>query len=201
MHLPTKRLGLLLVVSGPSGSGKTTLCRKARDAGEAVFSVSCTTRPPRPGEADGKDYFFVSEAEFLAKIENGDFFEHACVHGRRYGTLKSHVLENLRRGVDVMLDIDVQGAGQVRACGDELVRRCLVDVFILPPSVEELRSRLSGRGTEDAAAFELRMENALAEMEHWPKYDYTLVSGSPGQDEARFRAIIQAERMRTGLAL
>lgn len=143
----------------------------------------------------------MSEAEFLAKIENGEFFEHACVHGRRYGTLKSHVLENLRRGVDVMLDIDVQGAGQVRACGDELVRRCLVDVFILPPSVEELRSRLSGRGTEDAAAFELRMKNAIAEMEHWPKYDYTLVSGSPGQDEARFRAIIQAERMRTGLAL
>ncbi len=199
MTLPQQRLGLLIVVSGPSGSGKTTLCRKAADAGEAIFSVSCTTRAPRSGEVDGKDYFFVSDAEFQAKIKAGELFEHAEVHGRWYGTLKSFVLENLKRGVDVFLDIDVQGAAQVRACDDEILRRCHLDIFILPPSVEELRSRLAGRGTEDAAAFELRMTNAIAEMEHWPEYDYTLVSSTREEDEARFRAILKAERMRTGL--
>lgn len=199
MTLPQKRLGLLIVVSGPSGSGKTTLCRKAADAGEAIFSVSCTTRAPRPGEVNGKDYFFVSESEFQEKIKAGELFEYAEVHGRWYGTLKSFVLDNLKRGVDVFLDIDVQGAAQVRAHDDAILKRCHLDIFILPPSVEELRSRLAGRGTEDAATFELRMTNAIAEMEHWPKYDYTLVSSTREEDEARFRAILKAERMRTGL--
>lgn len=170
-----------------------------RDAGEAVFSVSCTTRPPRPGEVDGRDYFFLSEAEFVDRVLRDEFFEHAQVHGRQYGTLKSHVFDNLRRGVDVILDIDVQGAEQVRACGDELVKRCLVQLFILPPSVEELQQRLTSRGTESSAALELRMQNALAEMRHWPKYDYVLVSGSREEDEQRFRSILAAERMRTSL--
>lgn len=199
VQTPQNRLGLLIVVSGPSGSGKTTLCRKACEAGEAVFSVSCTTRSPRAGEVDGRDYFFLSESEFLAKVERGELFEHAKVHNHWYGTLKSHVFENIRRGVDVLLDIDVQGAMQVRACEDALLKKCFIDVFILPPSVEELRSRLSGRGTEDAATFELRMANAVAEMEHWPRYDYTLVSSTREEDEARFRALIKAERMRTSL--
>jgi guanylate kinase len=199
VHKPQNRIGLLIVVSGPSGSGKTTLCRKACEAGEAVFSVSCTTRSPRPGEVDGKDYFFLTDAEFLAKVERGELFEHAKVHNHWYGTLKSHVFENIRRGIDVLLDIDVQGAVQVRACEDELLKKCFLDVFILPPSVEELRNRLSGRGTEDPATFELRMANAIAEMEHWPRYDYTLVSSTREEDEARFRALIKAERMRTNL--
>jgi guanylate kinase len=199
MTLPQKRLGLLIVVSGPSGSGKTTLCRKAADAGEAIFSVSCTTRAPRAGEVDGKDYFFVTESEFQEKIKRGELFEHAHVHGRWYGTLKSFVLENLKRGVDVLLDIDVQGAAQVRACDDEILKKCHLDVFILPPSFEELRNRLAGRGTEDQAAFALRMTNAIAEMEHWPKYDYTLVSSTREEDATRFRAILMAERMRTSV--
>lgn len=199
VQTPQNRLGLLIVVSGPSGSGKTTLCRKACEAGEAVFSVSCTTRSPRAGEVDGRDYFFLPESEFLAKVERGELFEHAKVHNHWYGTLKSHVFENISHGVDVLLDIDVQGAMQVRACEDELLKKCFIDVFILPPSVEELRSRLSGRGTEDPATFELRMANAVAEMEHWPRYDYTLVSSTREEDEARFRALIKAERMRTSL--
>ena len=103
--------------------------------------------------------------------------------------------------MDVFLDIDVQGAAQVRACEDELFKRCHLDVFILPPSVEELRSRLAGRGTEDAAAFELRMTNAIAEMQHWPEYDYVLVSNTREEDEKRFRAVLTAERMRTRLWL
>lgn len=199
MNVPQHRLGLLIVVSGPSGSGKTTLCRKAADAGEAIFSVSCTTRAPRPGEVHGRDYFFLSEAEFQEKIRAGELFEYAQVHGRWYGTLKSFVRENLERGVDVFLDIDVQGAAQVRACDDEILKRCHLDVFILPPSVDELRNRLAGRGTEDAAAFELRMTNAIAEMQHWQKYDYVLVSSTREDDEARFRALLKAERMRAGL--
>lgn len=199
MNVPQNRLGLLIVVSGPSGSGKTTLCRKAADAGEAIFSVSCTTRAPRPGEVNGRDYFFLSEAEFQEKIKAGELFEYAQVHGRWYGTLKSFVRENLERGVDVFLDIDVQGAAQVRACDDEILKRCHLDVFILPPSVDELRYRLAGRGTEDAAAFELRMTNAIAEMQHWPEYDYVLVSSTREEDEERFRALLKAERMRAGL--
>jgi guanylate kinase len=146
----------------------------------------------------GRDYFFLTEEDFVSRIQRDEFFEHAHVHGRRYGTLKSYVTENLLKGVDVVMDIDVQGAAQVRACQDELVQQCLVDVFILPPSVEELSQRLSGRGTESAEAAELRLRNAIAEMEHWRDYDYTLVSGTREQDAARFRAIVDAERMRGG---
>lgn len=197
IHIPQRRLGVLMVVSGPSGSGKTTLCRQVSDAGEAVYSISCTTRAPRTGEVDGRDYYFLSEQAFVENIEADAFFEHANVHGRRYGTLKRYVTENLERGVDVVMDIDVQGAAQVRACQDELVKRCLVDVFILPPSVEELKARLAGRGTESAEALALRLSNAIDEMQHWPSYDYTLVSASREDDLARFRALLFAERLRS----
>jgi guanylate kinase len=148
---------------------------------------------------DGKDYFFLTEQDFLARVERGELFEHACVHGQLYGTLKSYVYENLQRGVDVIMDIDVQGAAQVRACADELVKRCLLDIFVMPPSLDELRNRLSGRATEDAAAFELRMQNAAAEMEHWRKYGHVLVSGAREDDARRFDAILEAGRMRTSL--
>ena len=198
-HVPSSRLGVLLVVSGPSGTGKTTLCRKLCDENEAIFSISCTTRAPRAGEVDGRDYFFLSEEEFVRRIERGEFFEHAQVHGRRYGTLKSFVTENLERGVDVMMDIDVQGATQVRACEDAIVKRCLTDVFILPPSAEELNNRLAGRGTETQEAVELRMKNAIAEMEHWPAYDFALVSSTREEDYARFKALLIALRMKAEL--
>ena len=199
MTSPNHRLGQLIVVSGPSGTGKTTLCRTACAAGEAVFSVSCTTRQPRPGEVDGRDYFFLAEPDFLSRVERGELFEYARVHDRWYGTLKSHVYDNLRRGIDVLLDIDVQGAAQIRACQDELVRRCLLDLFILPPSLDELRQRLAGRNTEDSAAFELRMHNAEAEMRHWTEYGHVLVSDTRESDEARFRALLTAGRLRTSL--
>lgn len=193
---PKSRLGVLLIVSGPSGSGKTTLCRQIADLGEAVHSVSATTRKPRPGEMHGKDYFFFSEKEFEEKIARGEFFEHARVHGNLYGTLKTYVKENLERGVDVVMDIDVQGATLVRACDDELVQQCLADVFILPGSVDALKERLSGRGTEDDESLELRLRNALTEIAHWHKYRYALVSGSREADLEKFRSLLLAERMR-----
>ena len=193
--IPSQRLGVLLVVSGPSGSGKTTLCRKLADMGEVVYSVSATTRPPRPGEVHGRDYFFFSEAEFQEQIGRGEFFEHARVHGNLYGTLKTYVKQNLERGIDVVMDIDIQGAAQVRACDDDLVQRCHTDVFILPPSVQSLEERLANRGTEDREKLALRMKNALTEIEHWRDYDYALVSGSREHDLERFRALLLAERM------
>jgi guanylate kinase len=199
LRFPSPRLGVLMVVSGPSGSGKTTLCRQVADRGEAVYSVSGTTRPARPGEVHGRDYFFFSEAEFKEKTARGEFFEHAQVHGNYYGTLKSFVKQNLERGVDVVMDLDVQGAAQVRACDDELVQRCLADVFILLPSVDALKERLANRGTESPEKLELRLKNALTEISHWPEYRYVLVSGSREQDIERFRALLLAERMRVGL--
>lgn len=199
MDISNHRLGQLIIVSGPSGTGKTTLAHQVCDRGEAVFSVSCTTRPPRPGEVDGRDYFFLTEEDFLARVAGCELFEHARVHGRLYGTLKSYVYENLKRGVDVIMDIDVQGAAQVRACADELVKLCLLDIFVMPPSLDELRNRLSSRATEDAAAFELRMQNAAAEMEHWREYGHVLVSGAREDDARRFDAILEAGRMRTSL--
>lgn len=197
-RFPTSRLGVLLVVSGPSGSGKTTLCRQLADMGEVVYSVSCTTRAARAGEVHGRDYYFFSETEFREHIARDEFFEHAQVHGNLYGTLKTFVKENLERGVDVVMDLDVQGAAQVRACDDALVQRCLTDVFILPPDVDALKERLANRGTESAEKLDLRLNNALTEIAHWPEYRYVLVSGSREHDLERFRALLLAERMRVG---
>jgi len=196
MDLP-KRTGTLCVVSGPSGSGKTTLCHKVVGTGGCAYSISCTTRRPRGGETDGEDYHFLSVEEFQRRIEAEEFLEYAEVHGRYYGTLKSSVLDHLTAGTDVVMDIDVQGAALIRESDDSFIRKSLIDVFILPPAVDELETRLRGRGTEGEEEFALRMKNAIAEMEHWPRYDYTIISGSQEADFAQFSAIITAERMRS----
>jgi guanylate kinase len=190
-----QRTGFLCVVSGPSGSGKTTLCRKAREVEGCAYSVSCTTRAPRPGEVEGHAYHFVNQQEFFDRTLRGEFLEWARVHGHFYGTLRSEVTAHLEAGRDVLLDIDVQGAGLVRACDDPFLRRSLVDVFILPPNLEELRQRLAGRGTESEDQLRLRMYNALEEMRHWREYRYAIVSGTPEEDLQRFRDIIRAERL------
>lgn len=191
------RTGMLLVVSGPSGSGKTTLCRRLADAGEVVYSVSCTTRAPRPGEVDGRDYHFLSRDAFARRVAAGEFLEHAEVHGNGYGSLKSEVLARLAAGTDVVMDIDVQGAAQVRSCPDPDIRRAVVDLFVMPPDEDELLRRLSGRGTDSGETIALRMRNALEEMRHWPSYSHVLRSSTREEDYSRFLALVVAERMRT----
>ena len=190
-----ERTGMLLVVSGPSGSGKTTLCRCLADAREARYSISCTTRPPRPGEVDGTDYHFLSGGEFERRLQAGAFLEHALVHGNRYGSLQAEVLSHLNSGVDVVMDIDIQGAAQVRNCTDPQVRRAVVDLFVMPPSAAELHARLSGRGTDGAETIALRMANALDEMRHWREYSYLLLSSTREADYAKFLALVTAERL------
>jgi guanylate kinase len=192
----SSRIGILLVVSGPSGSGKTTLCRRLADVGEVGYSTSCTTRSPRPGEVDGRDYHFLSREAFQARLAAGDFLEHAEVHGNFYGTLKSEVTGRLEAGADVVMDIDVQGAEQVRASTDPLVRRALVDLFVMPADEAELRARLSGRGTDSEEVIALRMKNALEEIGHWPEYQYRLLSSTREEDYSRFKALLFAERLR-----
>jgi len=190
------RTGMLLVVSGPSGSGKTTLCRRLADSGEARYSISCTTRAPRPGEANGRDYHFLTREEFVGRLEAGDFLEHAVVHGHLYGTLKAEVVSHLHNGLDVVMDIDVQGAEQIRTCGDPDIRRAAVDLFVMPPDENELYVRLADRGTDSGETIALRMTNALEEMKHWRKYTYLLVSSTREADFAKFTALVTAERLR-----
>jgi guanylate kinase len=190
------RTGILLLVSGPSGSGKTTLCRRLTEEGEAHYSTSCTTRNPRPGETHGKDYYFLTPDEFANRVAAGDFLEHATVHGNSYGTLKSEVLGYLNEGKDVVMDIDVQGAAQVRACEDPSIRAALVDLFVMPPTNEELKARLSGRGTDSEEVISLRLTNALDELSHWPEYSFRLLSGTHEEDYLRFKALLLAERLR-----
>ncbi len=195
------RIGILLVVSGPSGSGKTTLCRKLAHFGEVHYSISCTTRLPRADEENGKDYHFLTKEEFAARLEAGEFLEHAVVHGNLYGSLRSEVVSFLDSGVDVVMDIDVQGADQIRAASDAKIRSSFVDLFVMPPSEVELHARLSGRGTDSAEVISLRMSNALEEMRHWQRYSYRIMSSSKEQDYAKVQALVTAERLRVSRIL
>ena len=194
MNKEFSRYGILFVVSAPSGAGKTTLCTALRQTPDFVYSVSCTTRASRAGEIDGEDYHFISEEAFLQRIAAGEFLEHAKVHGKYYGTLREPILSNLRKGVDVLIDVDTQGAAAIRAVPDDFVRRALADVFIMPPDLEELRRRLTKRGTETLAQIKVRLQTAAREMEHWRDYRYTLISQSIEEDLLKFRHIIGAER-------
>lgn len=198
MSIELQRRGILCIVSGPSGSGKTTLCRALSQSDPLCdYAVSCTTRKPRTGEVDGKDYHFLSREDFEERTTRGEFLEWAEVHGNLYGTLKSAVLERISNGEDVLMDIDVQGAQLIRRIPDPAIANSLIDVFILPPNREELEKRLSGRGTEDSDQLALRMHNALEEMRHWRDYAYTIVSGTPETDLRRFTAIVEGERCRS----
>jgi guanylate kinase len=187
------RYGILFVISAPSGAGKTTVVQALRKNGNFFYSVSCTTRAPRAGEIDRMHYHFLSHADFLAKLEAGGFLEHAQVHGDYYGTLREPVLSNLKNGVDVLIDIDTQGAATIRNSDDPIVRQALADIFIMPPDVEELRRRLMKRGTETAQQIESRLATAMREMELWRDYRYTIVSGSVEEDLENVRNIMSTE--------
>lgn len=194
MASPFSRRGILFVLSAPSGAGKTTLCNALRQNPDFAYSVSCTTRAPRPGEVDGKDYRFLSQADFEKRVQGNQFLEHANVHGSFYGTLRENLTRQLQSGTDVLLDIDVQGAAMVRQNADPELRRDIVDVFLMPPSFQELRRRLVKRGTETEEQLTLRLANARKEMEAWSAYRYTIVTGTPEEDFRNFRAIMAAER-------
>ena len=188
------RTGILFVLSAPSGAGKTTLCDALRQTPDFVYSVSCTTRLPRAGEIEGDDYHFISEPEFRARIEAGEFLEHAKVHEHYYGTLRSPIVAELENGVDVLIDVDIQGAAAIRNFDDQTIRQALCDVFIMPPDLDELRRRLTKRGTETPAQIESRIVTAAREMELWRDYRYTIISKSMEEDLLKFRNIMGAER-------
>jgi guanylate kinase len=189
-----RRRGILFVVSAPSGAGKSTLLNSLRQTPDFVYSVSCTTRAPRPGEIAGEDYHFLSQAQFQERLEAGQFLEYARVHGHYYGTLRAGVIQQLDEGVDVLVDIDVQGAAAIRSDPTPEIRGSLADIFIMPPSLDELRHRLIRRGTEMPEQIEVRLNNAAMEMEAWRDYRYTLISGSVEEDLQKFRATMRAER-------
>ena len=187
------RTGMVLILSGPSGSGKSTIYKAAiGDLGGIEFSVSCTTRQPRPGEVDGRDYYFISHEKFNALVAEHAFAEHAEVHGNCYGTLKSELLDRVRRGIDVLLDIDVQGAAQLRAlCADssEFCEACEF-IFIMPPSFEELERRLRARGTETEESILRRLANAKGEMDRAHEYDHIIVNDDLGRAVKEFTDLI-----------
>jgi guanylate kinase len=189
------RYGILFVISAPSGAGKTTLVEALRKTPNLFYSVSCTTRAPRGGEIDGEDYRFLSDADFQARVKAGEFLEHAQVHADYYGTLRDPVVANLKKGIDVLIDIDTQGAATVRSCNDPFIRSAFTDIFIMPPDLDELRGRLMKRGTETADKMELRLANAAREMQSWRVYRYTIISKSVDEDLQKFRSIMAAESL------
>ncbi len=186
------RRGLMFILSSPSGAGKTTIARKLLAAEpELGLSVSATTRPMRPGEIDGRDYHFVSQDAFDAMVEAGEFYEWARVFGHSYGTPKGQIRTGLKAGRDFLFDIDWQGTQQLHQKAEADVVR----VFILPPSLEELRRRLEGRGTDSAEVIAARMARAQAEISHWDGYDYVVVNDDVETCFAKVRQILAAERM------
>ena len=189
-----QRRGLMFILSSPSGAGKTTIAHRllAEEGSELRMSVSVTTRPMRPGEVDGQDYFFVDGAEFKRLVEADAFFVWAEVFGHCYGTPKAQIREQLKRGEDFLFDIDWQGTQQLyqRAQGD------VVRVFLLPPSIEELEQRLRARGTDSDEVIRSRMERARAEISHWDAYDYVVINDDVEACFGKVRMILEAERMR-----
>ena len=194
MNKQYSRQGILFVISAPSGAGKTTLVEALRKTSTFFYSVSCTTRAPRASEIDGKHYRFLAAGDFHARIESGDFLEYAKVHGDLYGTLRETVQSSLRNGVDVLIDIDTQGADTIRSHHDPIIREALADIFIMPPDLEQLRRRLTKRGTETPQQIESRLTTAMREMELWRAYRYTVISGSIEEDLEKVRHIMSAER-------
>jgi guanylate kinase len=201
MNTTPARTGLIIVVSAPSGGGKSSLCQRLLNwSPNLVYSVSCTTRPPRGGELDGQDYFFLSREEFEGKIARGELLEYAKYNDNYYGAPRGFVEEQLAAGRDVLLDIEVQGASQVAKRvrgGGFAYPEALVMIFLMPPSLELLETRLRRRGTDSEETIRKRLALAKQEMAHWREYDYVIVSGHLDDDFAQGKAIVIAEKCRT----
>ncbi|WP_341235239.1 guanylate kinase [uncultured Sulfitobacter sp.] len=188
------RRGLLIILSSPSGAGKSTLARKLRDWDPSLqFSVSATTRTPRVGEVDGKDYFFTDEDKFRHMVKSGEMLEHARVFGNYYGSPKEPVQASIDEGRDVLFDVDWQGAQQISTSA---LKQHVLSIFILPPTIRELRRRLETRGQDTAETIALRMEKSWDEISHWDGYHYVLINDNLAETEAKLKAIIVAERLR-----
>ena len=184
--------GFLLVISGPSGCGKGTLCKKILERNEKlIFSVSATTRMPRRGETNGINYFFINKERFSNMIEEKEFLEYANVHGNLYGTPKQFVLEQVEKGEIVILEIDVQGALQVKEAYPEAVF-----VFLLPPSMSELKNRIKKRGTESEKDIDIRLKNAFEELKFIDEYDYIVINDELIEAVEKTEAIIIAEKLK-----
>lgn len=188
------RRGLLIIISSPSGAGKSTLAKRLlADDNKISFSVSATTRTMRPGEVEGKDYYFKSRAEFEAMVEDGEMLEHAEVFGNLYGSPLGPVAEAVDGGCDVLFDVDWQGGQQIRASN---LRENVVSIFLLPPSIAALEARLNARGQDSAEVVAGRMAKSRDEISHWAEYDYVLVNEDLDACEAELRAVVTAERLR-----
>ena len=190
---------LLILISAPSGGGKTTLCHQLLAARpDMTRAVTCTTRAPRPGEKDGVDYYFFEPAEFQRRQQAGEFIEHATVFGWSYGILRSELMNKLRSGRDVLLNVDVQGAATIRrrAQAEPELERALVTVFLTPPSIKVLEERLKKRAADAPEEIQKRLGIARQEIAQWKFFDYLLISLSVQEDLRRMLAIIEAEKMR-----
>lgn len=186
-----KNKGLLIVISGPSGAGKGTICKELISKGDFYLSVSATTRSPRQGEVDGVNYFFTTKEAFKKNIENDNFLEYAEVYGNYYGTPKSKVMEMIENGFDVILEIDIQGALKVKENYPDGVF-----IFILPPSMEELKNRIIHRASETPESLMLRFKSAYKEINYVSKYNYAVVNDTVNNAVDRIGCIISAERCR-----
>ncbi len=185
---------LFIVISAPSGAGKSTLCdRLLEDFSDITYSVSCTTRPPRGKENDGEDYYFISDEGFRKRVKEGAFIEHAVVHGYCYGTLKSTVIEAMNEGQSVLMDIDVEGARQIRSyiAGADVsdpIQKGFIDIFIQPPSLDALRERLIGRMEDSEDVIEARLDSAEQEIRAASEYRYRIVNDDL---EVAYRALCE----------
>ena len=189
-----KRRGLLIILSSPSGAGKSTLARRLREWDPGIrFSVSATTRAAREGEVDGTDYLFLGEAAFRGMVNNEEMLEHAHVFGHFYGSPKEPVERAIDEGADVLFDIDWQGAQQI---ANSPLAPHVLSIFLLPPSIRELRRRLETRGQDSAETIQKRMTRSWDEISHWGGYDYVLVNENLDETETRLKTIVTAERLR-----
>ena len=189
-----KRRGLLIILSSPSGAGKSTLSRRLMKWDNSLsFSISSTTRSIRSGETNGKDYYFISENEFAAQVASDQMLEHAQVFGYSYGSPKAPVADAINSGKDVLFDIDWQGAQQI---SNSTLQEHVLSIFILPPSINELKSRLEKRGQDSSEIISKRMEKSWDEISHWAGYDYVLINDDLNETDIRLKSIVTAERLR-----